>query len=389
MNILRKHSSTSNIIRTTLRNSTTGQGLTGLTHLSSGLLISTITDNEATATAYTVAGSTIETISTLGTYAAPTATKCRFKEVDSTNHPGLYEFQFADARFSVASAKLLRVCISGATSLIAKEITVQLTTMNVDTASGDLALAKGTNLTGLNDIAATDVVSSGAINTSGGAVTTVTSLTNKTGFALSTAANEAVAAAIEVELMNEGTGGAFMQAIADKLAADFDIEDLTIVAIRDAILNRVLAGNHDTDGSVGKVLQHLNTDVDEILDAAEAASSEATAAKNASVAAGVSIDTLSARATEGRLAKLDIAGTLAHTGNADTFKADVSGLLTSSSDAATFATRALNMIVLSGSNYVWTTDSLANAPSGGGSSGGGDATEETLQKILLRLQSLG
>src|SRR4051812_39123656 len=123
MQQIRKHSSTSNVLRATLRNSSTGQGLTGLSSASSGLIISTIADTEAAATAYTVAGSTIETISTLATFAAPTATKCRFKEVDATNHPGLYEFQFADARFAVSSAKSLKVTISGATSLLAKEIT--------------------------------------------------------------------------------------------------------------------------------------------------------------------------------------------------------------------------------------------------------------------------
>jgi len=65
--------------------STTGGAKTGLTFSSSGLIISTIADNESTATAYTQAGSTTETITTLGTFAAPTATKCRFKEVDATN----------------------------------------------------------------------------------------------------------------------------------------------------------------------------------------------------------------------------------------------------------------------------------------------------------------
>lgn len=111
-----KRSQTSIILRLKIRNSSTGQGLTGLAHNSTGLVISTIADNEATATAYTAAGSTIETITTLGTYAAPTATKCRFKEIDSTNHPGLYELQLADARYAVASAKSLIVSISGATN---------------------------------------------------------------------------------------------------------------------------------------------------------------------------------------------------------------------------------------------------------------------------------
>lgn len=124
---LRKHSSTSNLIRFTLKHATTGDGLTGLSIASSGLIISTIADNEATATTYTVAGSTIETIATLGTFAAPTAIKCRFKEVDATNHQGLYEFQFADARFAVASAKRLVISVSGATDLLDGDYEIQLT----------------------------------------------------------------------------------------------------------------------------------------------------------------------------------------------------------------------------------------------------------------------
>lgn len=128
---LRKHSATSNLIRFTLKNATTGVGLTGLSSASSGLIISTIADNEATATTYTVAGSTIETITTLGTYAAPTATKCRFKEVDATNHKGLYEFQFADARFSVASAKRLIISATGATNLLDADYEIQLTQIDM------------------------------------------------------------------------------------------------------------------------------------------------------------------------------------------------------------------------------------------------------------------
>lgn len=117
------------VIRCKILNSslTTGGGLTGLTSASSGLRIATIADNEASATAYTVAGSTIETITTLGTYAAPTATKCRFKEVDSTNHPGVYELQIADARFAVSSAKSLLVSVSGATNAAETDFVVPLT----------------------------------------------------------------------------------------------------------------------------------------------------------------------------------------------------------------------------------------------------------------------
>lgn len=96
--------------------SSTGGALVGLTSASTGLLISTIADVEATATAYSAAGSTIDTIATLGTYAAPTTGHCRFKEVDSTNHPGLYELQFVNTRFAVSNASFLIVTISASGS---------------------------------------------------------------------------------------------------------------------------------------------------------------------------------------------------------------------------------------------------------------------------------
>lgn len=123
---LRLFANTSNLVSFVLKHSTTVQGLTGLSSASSGLIISTRCDNEATATAYTVAGSTIETITTLGTFAAPTATKCRFKEVDATNHKGLYEFQFADARFAVASSRQMVISVTGAANLLDTDYEIQL-----------------------------------------------------------------------------------------------------------------------------------------------------------------------------------------------------------------------------------------------------------------------
>lgn len=105
---------------------TTGAGKTGLAHNTASLLIGTIADNEATATVYSNTGSTTETITTLGTYAAPTATKCRFKEVDSTNHPGIYELQIADARFAVSGAKSLLISISGPTNAAQCDVVVPL-----------------------------------------------------------------------------------------------------------------------------------------------------------------------------------------------------------------------------------------------------------------------
>jgi hypothetical protein len=139
-------SPTSVVLRVKLLNSsvTTGAGLTGLTYSSSGLLISTIQIAEATPTVYTAAGSTIETITTLGTYAAPTATKCRFKEVDATNHPGLYEIQFANARFASENNQCsLIVSVSGATNLAQCDIEVELSAYSVLSVAGAVGSVTG------------------------------------------------------------------------------------------------------------------------------------------------------------------------------------------------------------------------------------------------------
>lgn len=116
------------ILRVFIQNSasTTGDGKTGLTHASSSMVIALIADNEATATLYTVAASNVETITTLGTFAAPTAGKCRFKEVDATNLPGVYELHFANARWAVSSARSVQGMITGASGAVACPFEIQL-----------------------------------------------------------------------------------------------------------------------------------------------------------------------------------------------------------------------------------------------------------------------
>jgi hypothetical protein len=112
------------------KSKTDGSGLTGLLYTSTGLQIATIADNESATTVYTVAASNVETITTLGTYAAPTASKCRFKEVDATNHPGVYELQFANARFSVSGARSLLISIKGATNCAETDALIDLEDLN-------------------------------------------------------------------------------------------------------------------------------------------------------------------------------------------------------------------------------------------------------------------
>lgn len=128
MKLAVKNGVTSLILRVKILDTavTTGAGKTGLSHSSSGLIVSTIADNEATATAYTQAASNVETITTLGTFAAPTASKCRFREVDATNHPGLYEIHIANARWAVSSARFVIISISGLSGAAQVDAEIQL-----------------------------------------------------------------------------------------------------------------------------------------------------------------------------------------------------------------------------------------------------------------------
>jgi hypothetical protein len=162
------------------------KGLTGLTSASAGLNISAIADTEASTTSYTQGGSTIQTIATLGTYAAPSTSNCRFKEVDATNHPGVYEMQFANARFSVSGARSLLVSISGAVNLVQCDFVVQLTTFDLNSsvnAVGAAASVTGAvgsvtgNVGGITGVTLPAAVAS-PTNITAGTITTVTSLTN-------------------------------------------------------------------------------------------------------------------------------------------------------------------------------------------------------------------
>ena len=87
--------------------------------------------------------------------------------------------------------------------------------------------------------------------------------TNLPPVALTVGERAALVAAIEGELADDATGDAIKQAVVDKLLENLpDLDDLTLAAIgnasRDAILDRLLSGNHDIAGTVGKLLQHLD-----------------------------------------------------------------------------------------------------------------------------------
>ncbi len=115
---------TSVILNVQLVDSTTFLPKTAMAFGDSGLVIGTITDNEVSSTAYTTTN--LEAVTTIGTYAAPTSGKVRFKKVDDTNHPGIYQIQIANARFAVTSAKELFVTISGISGLKTETVKVHL-----------------------------------------------------------------------------------------------------------------------------------------------------------------------------------------------------------------------------------------------------------------------
>ncbi len=120
------------IIRVFLADSTSSAhaGLTGLAYNTANLIIAAAKDMEATTTAYTAAASKIEDITTLGTYAAPSATKCRFKEFDATNHPGIYELQFSTDLFNEVTGgvyqEALLISITGAADLADTNVEIDL-----------------------------------------------------------------------------------------------------------------------------------------------------------------------------------------------------------------------------------------------------------------------
>lgn len=119
--------------------SMTGVGKTGLTSSSAGLVISTIADNQSAATAYTAAAGNIESVGTLGTYAAPSLGKCRFRQIDPSNHPGLYELQFADSCWAASDARSVIVTVSGVAGAAQVDAEIQLDNSAVTGALADSA----------------------------------------------------------------------------------------------------------------------------------------------------------------------------------------------------------------------------------------------------------
>ena len=112
-----KESTTSKLVRVFIQDSssTTGAGLTGLVYNSSGLTAYYLPEGDATATAITLATMTVGTWATGG-----------FKEVDSTNMPGVYEIGLPDAVIDATSEGSTIVMLKGATNMAPVLLEIEL-----------------------------------------------------------------------------------------------------------------------------------------------------------------------------------------------------------------------------------------------------------------------
>jgi hypothetical protein len=117
----RKAGSTSNIFLISIddSSSTVGAKLTGLLFNTSGLTAYYKRDTASGSVAITLA-----TIPTLGTFATG-----GFKEVDSTNMPGIYELHIPDAAFA-SGAKSVVVYLKGAANMLCPPIEIELTAVD-------------------------------------------------------------------------------------------------------------------------------------------------------------------------------------------------------------------------------------------------------------------
>ena len=108
--------------------STTGAGLAGLTFETASLVAYYVKPGG------TLTALTLETIGTLGTYAAPTsAAHMRFKLVHDTNAPGLYEIQLHND--VLASGNAITIMMHGAANMAPLPLEIQLTDLDLNAAS--------------------------------------------------------------------------------------------------------------------------------------------------------------------------------------------------------------------------------------------------------------
>ena len=236
--------------------SSTGGGKTGLAY------------NTASLSAHYRKGATGSTTAiTLATLANAQAAYSSggFIEIDATNQPGMYRLDLPNA--AVDTAGLVHVMLKGASGMAPVPVRIDCRAVPANVKQyGDTA---GTFSGGRPEIILQDngitagKIAALALNGKGdwslvGSAMTLTSGERST-----------LTAALESAMLNEADGQALLAAIQSQVQALFDsgadVPVSTLVTlIRDGILNRVLAGNHDTAGSVGKALQDTLADTNEL-----------------------------------------------------------------------------------------------------------------------------
>ena len=171
----------------------------------------------------------------------------------------------------------------------------------------------------------------------------------------------ALSSAVLAALFSDTDTAALVTAIIERIEDDLDGADLSVaaiaVAVRDAILNRVLAGNHDTAGTAGRLIQNADaavstrasqTTVDDVPTNSELATALGTA--DDPVLAAIALEAVKTTAIQVVTVKLN-------TG-----------------------------LVLDGAVYQWTANALELAPAGGG--GSGDASQTTLLAVQDTVEAI-
>jgi hypothetical protein len=281
----------SKIIEVILRDSSTGAGKTAVAY----------TDVTAS---YVREGSTRTAITLAAGTAGDAYSSGKWCEVDATNCPGLYQLHLPDAALAtgvnavtttlnasgvidkVVRISLLDVDLRDATDAGLSNLDAAISSRSTfNSASDQVTVSTNNDKTGysisgtkttlddLNDIAASAIVSGGAITTSGGAVSNVTLVattttntdmvsvsglstfdpatdqvivgtnTDKTDYALSSAANDAIGAAFLAYTLTKGSPGtierAFWQSLKASQLADGEVSGTPTASAFDTNLTAV------------------------------------------------------------------------------------------------------------------------------------------------------
>ena len=180
-----------------------------------------------------------------GTFAAATGTATE----DGTT--GWYKFALSQAD---TDGNNIGFNFTG-TGAIPQTVNIVTTACDPTSTAFGLSLAKTTNITGFNDIAATAVVSSGAITTSGGAVSTVSTVTNAVTLPTIpadwiTSSGVAASAVTEIQTGLSTLDAAGVRSAVGLASANLDtqIGDIpTATENADALLNRDFSAVSDTN----------------------------------------------------------------------------------------------------------------------------------------------